>query len=383
MTRGIVIAHFDETKGLQTVTQYPQDVRISDSDLINIYARHINAENSSHRLIESVKNNIKYLSYCSGPRNDYFFILVTDIEEIEEQYEDGFIESIQLLIKNLQNNQYMDDIALFYSNIERYYLLNDEQKLSWLFQDDLRKIILQLMRKIAVVEKQQLVEKIKEIYNEDFFDIEPVLMSLEKSSIIRVEEIDNENFVFLLKDIIFERIPPVDQYDTIDSRGLPSKLKKSYQHEVDKFFSGYNPSEEDALDIIEKVILDTQIYESLKLLRVACITRDDFEDLAAKGVRDVDYILKMLWETNMILVLQGEDDTEYYCLKSDFYVKPFFPSYLLNVIKIVYQNKMGNPKALVREIQILKSMYSELFSSIKLRTEKSKKEIETDIYLNH
>jgi hypothetical protein len=64
-------------------------------------------------------------------------------------------------------------------------------------------------------------------------------------------------------------------------------------------------------------------------------------------------------------------------------VNPFFPSYLLNIIKIVYQNKVGNPKALIRELQILKSMYSELFSSIKMRTEKSKREIEIDIYLNH
>ena len=70
-------------------------------------------------------------------------------------------------------------------------------------------------------------------------------------------------------------------------------------------------------------------------------------------------------------------------LDLDFYVRPFFPSYLLNIIKIIHQNNMGNPKALMREIQILRTIYSELYASIKLRTDKPKKEIEEEIYLNH
>ncbi len=324
------------------------------------------------------------MTYRSGPDNNYFFILVVDLEESSEMYEDGYIESLQLMIQNLHNNRYMDNLALYFTGIEKYYLLNDEQKLSWLFQNKLRRIILEILRKVAVIDKIRLEQKVDEILTDEFFDLEPILLSLEKSGIIRVEYIKESRYIFFLEDVIFERIPPVDQHDTIDSRGLPAKLKKSYQHEVDKFFSGYKPSEEDALNIIEKVILDTQIYESLKLLRVAVITRDDFEDLASKGVRDVDYILRVLYETNMILVLSGkEDKKEYYCLKSDFHVKPFFPSYLLNIIKIIYQNKMENPAALIREIQILKSMYSELYASIKDRTDKPMKEIEEDIYINH
>ncbi len=384
MTRGLIIAFWDESKGIRTVTQHPQDVFISEGALIRLYSRHDSVENQIPTILETVIDDVKYISYRSGPEQRYFFILVVDPEESADLYEDGYIESLQLLIQSLHNNQYMDNIALFYSNIDRYYMLNEEQKLSWLFQNDLRRIIIEVLRKAAVIEKSHLIAKIEESYIDVYFDIEPILMSLEKSGIVRVEIIDNVPYVFFLEDVIFERIPPVDQYETIVSRGLPAKLKQSYQKEVTKFFSGYLPTEEDALQIIEKVILDTQIYESLKLLRVAVITRDDFEDLAAKGVRDIDYILKTLWDTNMIFVLQSnKDDTEYYCLKSDFYVKPYFPTYLLNIIKIVHNNKMESPKALVREIQLLKSMYTELHSSLVNRTKKSKKEVEDDIALNY
>jgi len=384
MPRGMIIAHWDETKGIRTVTQYPQNIHITDANLIHIYTRHVGAEHSPPSILETDIQDTKYMTYRSGPDNNYFFILVADLDESSEMYEDGYVESLQLMIQNLHNNQYMDNISLFFTNIERYYLLNDEQKLSWLFRYDIRRYILEILRKVAVIEKHRLKLKINENYTDAFFDIEPILISLEKSGIIRVEDIEDSTYVFFLEDVIFERIPPVDQHDTIVSRGLPAKLEKSYLHEVDKFFSGYKPSEEDALDIIEKVILDTQIYESLKLLRVACIIREDFEELASKGVRDVDYILKVLWETNMILVLSGEDDKkEYYCLKSDFHVKPFFPSYLLNILKILYQNEMENPNALLRELQILKSMYFELYTSIKDRTDKPKKEIEEDIYIHH
>jgi hypothetical protein len=381
--RGIIIAYWDESKGMRTIVHYPQNVIISEANLIQLYALHVNSKNETPTLLETTFDDAKYLSYRSGPDQRYFFILVSDPNENANMYEDGFIESLQLIIQNLDNNVYMDNMDRFFENIERYYLLNDEQKLSWLFQNDLRRIILDILRKAAVIEKKRLVAKVTESYSGEFFDIEPILMSLEKSGIIRLESIKESIYIFFVEDMIFERIPPVDQHETIDSRGLPSKLKKSYQREVDKFFSGYKPSEEDALDIIEKVILDPQIYECLKLLRVACITRADFEVLAAKGVRDVDYILKTLWETNMILVLQGDKNIEYYCLKSDFYVKPFFPSYLLNIIKIVYQNKMENPVALIRAIQILKTMYNELYISLKARTDKNKKEIEEDIFLNY
>jgi len=383
MPRGIVIGFWDESKGIKTVTQYPQTTYISEATLIQLYARHVNIENQTPSIVEAIIGDTKYLSYRTGPNRNYYFILVVDVEESAELYIDGYIESLQLIIQNLPNNRYLDNIGLFFTNIERYYLLNDEQKLSWLFQNDLRRIILEILRKAAVIEKSRLIHKIEESYREIFFDIEPILMSLEKSGIIRVETIDNASYIFFLRDIIFERIPPVYQHETIDNRGLPPKLKKSYQHDVDRFFAGFKPSEEDALSIIEKVILDTQIYESLKLLRVACITRADFETLASKGVQDVDYILKTLWETNMILVLQGEEKAEYYCLKSDFYVKSFFPSYLLNIVKIVHQNKMEHPAALIREVQLLKSMYNELFDDLKRRTSKSKKEIEEEIFLNY
>ena len=161
MPKGIVIGHWDESKGIRTVTQYPHGTYISDADLIHLYARHVNEEENASTIIETLIQNSKYLSFRSGPERKYYIILVADTEENAELYEDGFIESLQLILQNLNNNQYLDNIALFFTNIERYYLLNEEQKLSWLFQNELRRIVIEALRKVAVIEKSRLVLVLK------------------------------------------------------------------------------------------------------------------------------------------------------------------------------------------------------------------------------
>ncbi len=101
---------------------------------------------------------------------------------------------------------------------------------------------------------------------------------------------------------------------------LPKTLKDSYKNQVRTFFKNYKPSENDNLEIINKVILDPQCYEVLNLLREAIVTKNDIEKLRKKGVEDIDNTLKALWETKMIAVFQDESGTEYYCLITDFYV---------------------------------------------------------------
>ena len=110
MTKGLIIGFWDKSKGMQSVTHYPQDVVISEGSLTHIYALHVSVENQPPAILESIIDGTKYISYRSGPEQRYFFILAVDPEESADLYEDGFIESLQLFIQSLHNNQYMDNI---------------------------------------------------------------------------------------------------------------------------------------------------------------------------------------------------------------------------------------------------------------------------------
>lgn len=172
--------------------------------------------------------------------------------------------------------------------------------------------------------------------------------------------------IFLTHDIMMLRTPPVQLLKDPADRGLPAQLAEDYRVEVKKFFQNYKPSEQDNLRVID-IIVNPQVYETLKLLRSAIVTKNDLEKLKKKGVEDVDDVLKMLWESQMIQVFQDDSNNEYYALLSDFYVNLIFPKYLLNIIKAEYEKKSKAEQVLVEYLNVLEDTYLESKSGTKVK----------------
>ncbi|MCP4763719.1 MAG: hypothetical protein GY870_18250, partial [archaeon] len=163
------------------------------------------------------------------------------------------------------------------------------------------------------------------------------------------------------------RIPPVTLMKDATNRGLPGGLVDTYKSEVTNFFSQYRNNLEDNLHLLT-ILLDPPVYETITLLRQAIVTRDDLEKLQKKGVDDVDYVLKKLWEVKMISVLQDDSGNEYYGLQSDVTISKLFPEYNLNMIREQYSIKTKSSNVLVEYIDTLKDQFNVLRS-----TKKSKK----------
>jgi hypothetical protein len=157
------------------------------------------------------------------------------------------------------------------------------------------------------------------------------------------------------------RIPPVQLLESPEKHGLPSYLSETYKTEVKKFFQNYHPLEQDNINIID-MIIDPQIYETLKLLRTAIITKNDLEKLKKKGVTDYNRVLKILWEKEIIRVFQDKAGNEYYALLTDFYLDIIFPKYLLNIIKNVYDQKSKDDRILIEYLKILEDFYVDIKS---------------------
>ncbi|MFX0083117.1 MAG: hypothetical protein ACFE94_15320, partial [Candidatus Hodarchaeota archaeon] len=123
-------------------------------------------------------------------------------------------------------------------------------------------------------------------------------------------------------------------------------------------------SEEDNLKVIE-ILIDPQVYETLRLLRASVGTKSLLEKLKKKGVDDIYDVLKKLYDAQMIKVYKDDNDTEYYTLVSDFYIDLIFPKYLLNVIKVAYEQKSKSNKELLEYLGVLENAYFDLKSKEK------------------
>jgi hypothetical protein len=124
------------------------------------------------------------------------------------------------------------------------------------------------------------------------------------------------------------------------------------------FFQKYRPSEEDNLKILESVIVDPQVYEILRLLRISIVTKNTLEKLRKKGVDDIDGGLKALWDCQLIHVFQDSKGIEYYALLSDFTNTLVYPKYMLNTIIHQYDVKSKSNSVLVEYLNVLEDNYS-------------------------
>ena len=220
----------------------------------------------------------------------------------------------------------------------------------------------------AAIPKSELAIWLKDTKKDSLIDIESIIAGLVKSTIIKIASVKGlaTDVAFLNEDIMILRRPPVKLFLDPVEHHLPKKLKDSYKSQVRAFFKNYKPSENDNLEIINKVILDPQGYEVLKLLREAMVTKNDIEKLRKKGVEDIDDTLKALWDSKMIAVFQDESGTEYYCLITDFYVSLYYPKYNLDTIRKQFLSKAQNPKALLKALDIMREEYLSINKSRKV-----------------
>ncbi|MHA1871348.1 MAG: hypothetical protein ACTSXF_10395, partial [Promethearchaeota archaeon] len=354
MPIGLVIMKWDERLGTDVTAKYPEETELSPSTLMQIYSQHEFSGESG--FVSLISGGINIASYYTGPESNYYIILLLELDEDADIYEEGLADVSRQILMNLDNDVYKKLIPSLFQRISVYPKLDDSQRLALLYQTEIKRMVIQRLREEAAVTKAELTVWLKDKYASGFFDIESILLGMIKVGIIKVASVKGmaSEIVFLVRDILISRVPPVKLIDDIENRGLPPELKESYKTEVINFFKDYVPSEEDNLKLIEDIILDPQVYETLKLIRQAAVTRDDIEKLRKKGVEDIDYVLKKLWDNKVIFVFQDNAGNEYYCLASDIRIELFFPDYLIDVVRRAYSKKTQNKEVLVEELEMLK-----------------------------
>ncbi len=364
MPVGLVVMRWDERVGTEILAKYPEEIIITDKTLMQVYSTHEYSGESG--MISLMVGSLNIASYYTGPEKAYYILLLLNLDDDPDAYEGGLSDTSRIILQNLEDDAYLKLVPSLFRRLSVYPILSSEQQLAMTYQDEIKRMILYRLREEGAVSKSELTVWLKDRYKQGFVDLDGVLIELIKRELIKRTSVKGmpSELIFLTNDVLMLRVPPVNLLKDPADKGLPSQLASDYRTETKKYFQNYRPSEQDNLRLIDNII-NPQVYETLRLLRTAIVTKNDLEKLKKKGVEDIDEVLKMLWETQMIQVFQDDRNNEYYALLSDFYIDKIFPKYLLNVIKAEYEKKSKANQVLLEYLTVLENTYLNLKSAVK------------------
>ena len=370
MPIGLVIMRWDIKVSTEILAKYPEEIIITEETLMQIYAAH--EYTGEPGMISLFVGPLNIASYYTGREKPLYIILLLNLDEDADIFEGGLADISRVIFQNYQNNEYLEMIPFLFQRLSTYPHLNEEQSLAITYIDDVNRLIINRLRDEGVISKSELRIWLKDQYRDGFFDIDAILMELIKKEIIKEASVKGmpSELIFLINDLFMIRRPPIALLKNPADRGLPEKFVDEYNIEVKKFFQKYHPSEDDNLKILDDVIVDPQVYEILKLLRISIVTKNVLEKLRKKGVEDIDDGLKKLWDNQMIHVFQDSKGNEYYALLTDFHNSLIYPKYMLNTIIYQYGVKSKSNGVLIEYLNVL----DESYRHTKLIAERSEEE---------
>ena len=364
MPFGLVVMRWDERIGAELLVRYPEEIIISDKTLMQVYSTHEYSGESG--MISLMIGSLNIASYYTGPEKGYYILLLLSLEDDPDSYEGGILDISRVILQNLVEEAYLPLIPSLFQRLSVYPTLKNEQRCAITYQDEIKRMIIKRLRDEGVVAKSELMVWLKDQYKKGFVDLEGVLIEMVKLDIVKETTVKGmpSELIFLTRDILIFRLPPMNILNNSSNSGLPSQFKEKYKIELKKFFQNYKPNETDNLRIID-ILINPEIYEILQLLRTAIVSREHLEKLWTSELDELDAILKMLWDNKLIHVFRENQNIEYYALLSDFYLSFIFPKYILNIIKKAYDQKSMSEQVLIEYLTVLENTYLNIKSTPK------------------
>ncbi len=356
MPTGLILMEWDDRIGANVLMKYPQDTDLSKRTLMQIYGTH--EYNQEVGIISMTIGQNSITSYYSGPEFNIYIILILLMEEEPDAYVESLTDISGVIIQNKDKSEKLNKLMpQLFHRVAVYPTFDEKRKLMFIYSDELKRILLERLRVEGSLFRSEISVWFKEEYETLFVDIENIIDRFTKIGLIKQASVKgiSGDILFMNRDLILYRVPPADILKNPSSKGLPSKFSKYYVSNVREYFRRYIPSKEDNLALMN-LMLEPDVYETVKLLRTAIVTIDDFEKLKKKGVDDIDSVLKRLEENDFLIVIQ-KNDINYYCLKSDYSAVRYFPQFLINSIRKDSNNKVKHKKVLLEHLKILRETY--------------------------
>ena len=164
------------------------------------------------------------VSYYTGPDIGVYLILALTMDEDPDVFEDGLSDATRLIVQNLDNDAYKPLIPSIFQRLSVFPKLTEELKTAMLYTDSARRMVIRRLQEEGLILKSEISVWLKDQYREGFADVEGLIQSLIKDSIVKTRSVKGSpsEVLYLVNDIIVTRVPPNELIQGSVNRGLPS-----------------------------------------------------------------------------------------------------------------------------------------------------------------
>jgi len=114
----LIVMKYNNKSGIAIKANYPEEsMTLQESTLMHIFNIH---EFSKQAGIASLTiENLNIVTYYSGSDTDYFIVLKLDSLEDPDDYEEALNEISQIILKNLDDDNYIDMLPTLFKQVSR------------------------------------------------------------------------------------------------------------------------------------------------------------------------------------------------------------------------------------------------------------------------
>ncbi len=344
---------WDPKIGMTELGAYPKGLAISEPLKLQVFQMHEYTGEAGN--ISLFNEGTSVVSYSSGPAEGIYIVIVLFADEVPEMFENALLEFSAQIINERSSPDYSAYLGGVFKRIEEFAKLDHEQYLAIILAHDQKREILDFLRRVGIISRDDLELWMKETYRREFLDITAICNPLYMNKIIKSMVYEDKEMIILLQDVTIVRVPPPEKLFTPENKSvLGSKLFRQWVASCKDFFKNYHHSQ-DIVKHLAEILLDQGKYQIIKILRNKFLESSSLPQL--KKVTGIDpKAIKELNDAGVVMELQGQKGT-IYALKSDIIASQFFPQKILDLILRNYQLKSLSKQTLLGHLGEIKNFY--------------------------
>ena len=369
MPQGFVITKWTHDQGMVVEMSYPDTIEVDLDEMMRVFYAHVvGAGSGGDVLVRLEKAHSNVSSHFTGmdAKVPYLINLMLELGEDPEMFGEVIIKEINENILKYLNQlginvnkdfelkktlkQYLKS-ALFL--LDRLKNMTREQRFAQIYSSKKSRSILEILQEKAY-SRRELQHILEGKLGSFISNIEYALDPFVKTNLIKQDWIEGftDIFLFLISDFTIFR-KPVENLIKSAKNNLPNPyLAKRYLREVNAFYSNYQPSLVDNINIALN-LLNPDKYDFIVLLRDRAYPLHKLPKSPADSFLDTRALLKSLESDQIIKIIKDKKDFEWVFLFTDISVESFYPEYLLEKIRTTNQRK----EIAVKHLELLKEVY--------------------------
>ena len=357
MPIGIILWRWDYRSGAEELGKYPKGLDVSDKTMMQLYSQHLYGAQSD--IVSMYVGALNIISVWTGSTHNYFLSLLLTMEEQPEDYKEVIPDVLYYLIPFIEEDTFNSLLPSIYQRCSEFPNTNLEQRKAMMYGSDLNRAIFKALSEEGCFYRDELKIWLEDILKTKLYNFEYNIDALAQNDIVKtsiVRGIDG-NFVFLLKNLICFRAPPLDLSHKI-KLAKENALSQKIKTKIRDFFKTYVPNEQDNIEIAH-YIRQTNYWVIIDFLRNSYAKPNSLTKLKLHGVNQVMNLVNNLINSDIVDTILNKNKEQVYFLKSDIILEFVPMRYMLHQIYDMHVENKKPDKLLVSYISILKENYLE------------------------